>query len=157
MASLNSLVTGAPSDTIKRRVYQSLSAGILSGVFDMGQKLYGGQLAGYCGVSKTPVREALTLLQQEGLVEVVPRVGYLISRVTVQDVDEIFDLRQIIEAAPWRGRPQLSPRSPWSSWSGSARATSPEIAKATASSPRPRATGGWWRWLPGCSSRCSAC
>lgn len=88
---------GARSQSIKLRVYRSLKDDIVKGVFDMGEKLNEGQLATRYGVSKTPVREALALLQQEGLVEVVPRVGYLTSRVTLQDVDDIFDLREIVE------------------------------------------------------------
>lgn len=85
-------------DSAKERIYRSLKLDIVRGVLDMGQRLNEGQLASKYGVSKTPVREALSLLQQEGLVEVQPRVGYLTSRVTVQDVDDIFDLRKIIEA-----------------------------------------------------------
>jgi len=101
---LLSLVPGIQSpevrtDSSKLRVYRSLKADVVRGVFDMGERLNEAQLALKYGVSKTPVREALTLLQQEGLVEVVPRVGYLTSRVTVQDVDDIFDLRKIVEAA----------------------------------------------------------
>jgi len=87
------------SENSKQRVYRALRSDIVTGVFDMGERLNEGQLAVKYGVSKTPVREALGLLQQEGLVEVVPRVGYLTSRVTVQDVDDIFDLRKIVEGA----------------------------------------------------------
>lgn len=87
----------ARSDSAKERVYRSLKLDIVRGVLDMGQRLNEGQLALKYGVSKTPVREALGLLQQEGLVEVQPRVGYLTSRVTVRDVDDIFDLRKIVE------------------------------------------------------------
>ncbi len=89
----------ASSETSKQRVYRSLRADILSGVFDMGEGLHEGQLATKYGVSKTPVREALSLLRQEGLVEVLPRIGYLTSRVTLQDVDDIFDLRLTVESA----------------------------------------------------------
>lgn len=89
---------GRPENS-KQRVYRLLKADIVRGVFDMGQRLNEGQLAAQYGVSKTPVREALVLLQQEGLVEVQPRIGYLTSQVTLQDVDDIFDLRQIVEGA----------------------------------------------------------
>jgi len=65
----------------------------------MGERLNESQLALRYGVGKTPVREALGMLQQEGLVEVVPRVGYLTSRITLQDVDDIFGLRKIVEGA----------------------------------------------------------
>ncbi len=87
------------SESAKQRVYRMLKADIVRGVFDMGQRLNESQLALRYDVGKTPVREALGVLQQEGLVEVVPRVGYLTSRATVQDVDDIFDLRKIVEGA----------------------------------------------------------
>lgn len=87
------------SESAKQRVYRILKADIVRGVFDMGERLNESQLALRYGVGKTPVREALGMLQQEGLVEVVPRVGYLTSRITLQDVDDIFGLRKIVEGA----------------------------------------------------------
>jgi len=48
-------------------------------------------------VSRTPVREALALLSQEGLLEVIPRVGYRVSSFSIRDVHEIFDMRLILE------------------------------------------------------------
>lgn len=87
------------TQSAKERVYQSLKDDIVRGVLDMGAMLNEGQLASKYGVSKGPVREALVLLCQEGLVEAVPRVGYRTSRVTVKDVDDIFDLRKIVEGA----------------------------------------------------------
>jgi DNA-binding GntR family transcriptional regulator len=86
------------SGSAKLAVYRSLKTDIVKGLFDMGERLSEGKLAAKYRVSKTPVREALSLLQQEGLVEVQPRVGYLTSRVTLQDVDDIFDLRRVVEA-----------------------------------------------------------
>ncbi len=89
----------APADNVKDRVYRSLRSDILSGVFDMGERLNESQLAARYGASKTPVREALGVLTQEGLIEVQPRKGYLTSRTTLQDVQDIFELRLILEAA----------------------------------------------------------
>ena len=48
-------------------------------------------------VSKTPVREALALLSQDGFVKVIPRVGYRVCSISVQDVHEVFDLRVLLE------------------------------------------------------------
>ena len=84
-------------ETVKHRAYQLLKADIVRGVFDMGEKLNENQLARRYEVGKTPVREALGMLQQEGFVQSVPRVGYLTSRLTLRDVDEIFELRLIAE------------------------------------------------------------
>jgi DNA-binding GntR family transcriptional regulator len=45
------------------------------------------------------VREALHTLQQDGLVEAVPRAGYIVSAITTRDVNELFQLRLILETA----------------------------------------------------------
>jgi len=84
---------------LKEQLYQSLKTDILNGVFDMGERLNEGQLSARYGVSRAPLRQALTMLQGDGLVEVVPRVGYLTSRLTLQDVHDIFELRLLLETA----------------------------------------------------------
>ena len=55
------------------------------------------RLAQEYGVSRTPVREALSLLGREGIVQVLPRVGYRVVPVVVQDVHDIYDLRALLE------------------------------------------------------------
>jgi DNA-binding GntR family transcriptional regulator len=49
------------------------------------------------GVSKSPAREALKVLQQEGLVDVIPRRGYVVAPITVKQIKDLFDLRLILE------------------------------------------------------------
>lgn len=56
-------------------------------------------LAEQYGVSKTPVREALTLLRQEGLVEVVPYKGYYVRPIDVREFNDIFYMRELLEGA----------------------------------------------------------
>jgi len=58
-----------------------------------------GAVARRFGVSKTPVREALALLQQDGLVESLPRRGYLVTGITVRDVHELCEVRAALEGA----------------------------------------------------------
>jgi len=65
----------------------------------MGDRVPVRDLAEQYGVSKTPVREALGALQHEGLVEIVPRVGYFVSHMTVEEVHDLFQLRLILEGA----------------------------------------------------------
>jgi DNA-binding GntR family transcriptional regulator len=56
-------------------------------------------LATQLGVSKTPVREALSLLNHEGLVQILPRQAYVVTPITIRDVHDSFDLRVILEGA----------------------------------------------------------
>lgn len=49
------------------------------------------------GISKSPVREALNRLESEGLITIVPRRGAFVVDLSIQDVEEIFDLREALE------------------------------------------------------------
>ena len=88
--------------SLKSQVYRALKADILGGAFDMGERLNESQLIARYGVSRAPLRDALTMLQRDGLLEVLPRVGYVTSRITPQDVMDIFELRILIEATTVR-------------------------------------------------------
>ena len=84
---------------LRGQVTEILRDAILSGQLPPGSMLIERELAERLGVSKTPVREALSLLDHEGLIQTVPRKGYFVSPITVQDVHNYFDLRLILEAA----------------------------------------------------------
>jgi len=84
---------------VRERVYHELKEDILSGAYRMGERLLVADLAKQHGVSKTPVREALSILQQERLVRIVPRVGYFVAHMTVEEVQNLFQLRLILEGA----------------------------------------------------------
>lgn len=88
-----------PISSLREQVYQQLKSDIILGVYRPGEKLDVPRLIAQHGLSKTPVRDALNALQQEGLVEVLPRVGYFASRITIKDVEDIFQLRLIVETA----------------------------------------------------------
>jgi DNA-binding GntR family transcriptional regulator len=80
-------------------VYRAIKRDILSGIYRMGQRLPVQELGDQHGVSNTPVREALSALEHEGLVDIVPRVGYFVSKMTVEEVRELFQIRHILEGA----------------------------------------------------------
>ena len=83
---------------LRAQVTAILRNEILSGRVRPGSILYERELAKQLGVSKTPVRESLTVLDHEGLVKTLPRKGYLVNGFTVQDVHNFFDLRVILES-----------------------------------------------------------
>jgi DNA-binding GntR family transcriptional regulator len=76
-------------DTIKRRIIE-LKLG-------PGAAFTEGELAAVLKFSKTPVREALVRLRQEGLVEAVARSGYRVAPVTVKHARDLFQLRSLLE------------------------------------------------------------
>jgi DNA-binding GntR family transcriptional regulator len=83
----------------KNRIYQELRKEILTLTLSPRVLLVESALAERFGVSKAPVREALAILQRDGLVEALPRKGYLVTPLTVNDVHELFHLRMVLEGA----------------------------------------------------------
>ncbi len=86
-------------ELLRDQIYQNIKRDILSGVYQPGEQLLVSQLAERYTSSVTPVREALSLMEQEGLVDVLPRVGYFVSHITVQDIRAMYDYRIILEGA----------------------------------------------------------
>jgi len=78
-------------------VYAALRRDILSCQIGPGQDLSEGELATRFKMSKTPVREALSKLRSEGLVKSFPRRGYQVAPVTFQDMNELFEVRNMLE------------------------------------------------------------
>ena len=88
---------GKKKVTLTDQLYVSLRNDILSWRLTPSDILVESKLAKQYNVSKTPVREALALLSQEGWVEVLPRVGYRVTPIRVSDVDELFEMRLMAE------------------------------------------------------------
>lgn len=84
--------------SLTEQVYDLLRADILTCALEPGQELNEADLADRFGMSKTPVREALANLRQEGLVRTFPRRGYQVTPITFNDMNELFDIRTILEA-----------------------------------------------------------
>jgi DNA-binding GntR family transcriptional regulator len=70
---------------------------ILSGALLPGERLVEEQLTRRFGTSRAPLREALRLLGQQGLVEHLPRRGVRVTELSAQDIDELFGLRDALE------------------------------------------------------------
>lgn len=79
-------------------VYIRIKAGILNLDFAPGSQLQVDELSGELEVSRTPVREALLRLQKDGLVDVVPRVGFFVTKFATRDLEELYELREILES-----------------------------------------------------------
>lgn len=80
------------------RVYRVLWERILDRRVRPGEKLSDLRLSDELGVSRTPVREALQRLVQEGVVRAEPNRGFFVASFSARDVEEIYDLRATLEA-----------------------------------------------------------
>jgi GntR family transcriptional regulator, rspAB operon transcriptional repressor len=89
--------------SIREKVYQVVRENILNGRFLPGERMVETRLAGDIHTSRTPVREALHLLEREGLLESIPRVGYRVRKMRWSEVEEICEIRVVNEmlAARW--------------------------------------------------------
>ena len=81
----------------RERTYQHLKSNILSGHFNPGERLTEEHLAKKLGVSRTPIREALHKLESEGLIKSLATRGFIVSRDSKDEMEELFDLRAVLE------------------------------------------------------------
>ncbi|OPY73692.1 MAG: putative HTH-type transcriptional regulator YdfH [Syntrophorhabdus sp. PtaU1.Bin050] len=86
------------SDTIRKKVYHHIREKILKGEISPRERLIETRLAREIGTSRTPVREALHSLELEKLIKSIPRVGYIVESMDQQDLEQICEIRNVIEA-----------------------------------------------------------
>lgn len=84
--------------SLTEQVFDALKDEILRSQLRPGSVVIEGDLADRFGVSKTPIREALRLLVQDGWIEVMPRRGYLVRPIGLDDLREVYELRRILES-----------------------------------------------------------
>lgn len=85
------------SVSIASEVFDQLRLKIISGELKNGERLVEMELAKYLGVSRTPVREAIQRLEQEGLVEILPRKHCLVKGIDFEAINEIILIRTLLE------------------------------------------------------------
>jgi DNA-binding GntR family transcriptional regulator len=84
---------------LRDSIYLAIRRAILTCEFEPGQDLREQILAERYHVSRSPIRDALLRLEQENLVTVLPRQGYLVNPISMPDVEALFALRVIITSA----------------------------------------------------------
>lgn len=82
---------------LRNVVYQTLRTAILTGELQPGERLMELQLADRLGVSRTPIREAIHMLEKEGLAKIVPRKGAHVAKMTEKDLMDVLMIRQTLE------------------------------------------------------------
>jgi len=82
---------------VSEMAYSILREKIISREFVEGERLDLDEICKHLGVSKTPIKEALSYLEFEGLVRILPRSGTFVSNFSKNDIEESFDVRRILE------------------------------------------------------------
>lgn len=89
--------TAKKEQNLSSSVYEYIKNKIINGDFPPGSMLMERSIAEECGVSRTPVREALKRLSQEGWIDWEERRRAVVSEITVPKIMELFTLREMIE------------------------------------------------------------
>jgi GntR family transcriptional regulator, rspAB operon transcriptional repressor len=92
-------VISGENSTSKTRIYRDVRRSIIMGHRKSGERLEVEDLAQHYETSVTPVRDALQMLSQEGLVTIRPRSGYFVARITLKQLRDMMDLRKTLELA----------------------------------------------------------
>ena len=97
------LIAGAESGSLSDRVFEQLENSILNGSIQEGESLNELKLSAELGVSRTPVREAIRMLEQKNLVRLTPNKGAIVLGVDHKDLQDIYTIRSYIEglASRW--------------------------------------------------------
>ena len=82
---------------LREAVYYAIREGILLGKLSPDERLMEMHLANELGVSRTPVREALRLLETDGLVKMIPNKGAIVAKISPRDLLEVMEVRLALE------------------------------------------------------------
>lgn len=88
-----------PKSTLSERAYHAIKKDILRGEVSEGTFLSESDIRQRHSIGRTPFREACNRLHHEGILEVVPRRGYLVPEMSFRDVRDMFEVRSILEGA----------------------------------------------------------
>jgi GntR family transcriptional regulator, rspAB operon transcriptional repressor len=87
------------NDSVKNLIYKELRRSIIMGHRQPGSRLIVKDISQNYKTSITPVRDALQMLSQDGLVTIKPRAGYFVASLSLKELRDLLDLRRILELA----------------------------------------------------------
>ncbi len=98
MPEKNKTVIGLNPESLTEGIARSIREAITLGRWKPEEKIIETELADQMGVSRSPIREALRILANEGLVTLVPRKGAKVSKISLKDLKEIYAIRANLES-----------------------------------------------------------
>lgn len=84
--------------SLKDRVYQNIKFQIIRGTLKPGTRLPEEELSKEMNISRAPIREAFNRLEKEGFVTIISRKGAAVSNITVQTIEDVFEIRESLES-----------------------------------------------------------
>ena len=83
--------------SLKDKAYDELKELIISGKLEANERIDEDFLSKSLNVSRTPVREAINRLEQEGWINIVPRKGMFVNNISLKEINDIFQVRSNLE------------------------------------------------------------
>jgi DNA-binding GntR family transcriptional regulator len=83
--------------SLTEQIYLKIKDMIVYGKLKSGELLTVGEIADQFNISRTPVREAFSTLKHDGLLDVFPHKGYLVNRIDLKDLENLFAVRVLLE------------------------------------------------------------
>src|SRR5258706_12925806 len=83
--------------SLTERAYQAISAAIATMELKPGEALKQDHLARWLSISRTPVREALRRLEQDGIIQTVPGRGLVVTELTIKDVGDMLEMLRLLD------------------------------------------------------------
>lgn len=84
-------------ESLKVKAYNIIKNNIVECVYTPGSMINEEQLKNEFNISRTPIRDALGRLEQEGLVTIKPKKGIMINPITIEEINKIFEVRLLVE------------------------------------------------------------
>jgi DNA-binding GntR family transcriptional regulator len=82
---------------LRDHIFEALQQAIYNGQLKSGERLTEKKIAEELGVSRTPVREALYRLASSGLIKMIPHRGFIVSRWSLKEIEDVLELRSVLE------------------------------------------------------------
>ena len=85
-------------ENLSNQVFEQIKEMIVRGEITAGKRMIESEIAESMGISRTPVREAVHKLEAEGLLNPLPKGGYVVRGLDISDIEETFEIRSILES-----------------------------------------------------------
>lgn len=96
MKNLRKIKAALPS-SLGNKIIDSLREAILAGEIDPGERINEAHISKTLGVSRSPIREAIRVLEAEGLVEVIQRRGAFVKKASIKDIEEVYHVLYLLD------------------------------------------------------------
>ena len=101
---------GLKHKTLSEAAAEEIRGRILGGTYAPGMRLRQEELAVELGMSRIPVREALVLLESEGILSILPHRGAVVVELSMDEIEELFNMRLLLEPFLFlKSAPHLTP------------------------------------------------